>query len=282
MTNNPTSLLYTSPLETFQFAETPDQTFSKKDRYRNDENSIILVLKGAFTQEIDFETYDLSTNQMVFVPRGVIQREDPRQLADAYVIRFQDTFFSEPMLKMIAGFMSHMIFRKRLVLTLSETQTSEFLKLAAVIEQEKQQKFHQNQVFILQNLLLVWLNKMESIAQNFTENNWHIEKGGIFQQFTSLLAHHYREHKEVSYYCDVLQCTAAKLSQIVKTITGKTTNELIIDTILLEAKRDLSYTNKSIKEIAFALGYANQFYFSRLFKSKTSLSPDEFRKRYGL
>ena len=64
-------------------------------------------------------------------------------------------------------------------------------------------------------------------------------------------------------------------------IMGKTTNEIIIDTIILEAKRKLCYSSLSIKEIAYDLGYDNPFYFSRIFKNKEKHSPEEFRKQFS-
>ena len=50
---------------------------------------------------------------------------------------------------------------------------------------------------------------------------------------------------------------------------------------ILDAKRELCYYNKSVKEIAFELGYDNQYYFSRIFKKRTTFSPEEFRKQFA-
>jgi len=62
---------------------------------------------------------------------------------------------------------------------------------------------------------------------------------------------------------------------------GQTAQDVIIDKVLLEAKRELCFTNQSIKEVAFNLGYENQYYFSRIFKKRIDMNPEEFRKQYA-
>ena len=109
-----------------------------------------------------------------------------------------------------------------------------------------------------------------------------MNNGILFQEFVALLDKNYTKQKDVSFYATQLKCTAKKLSQTLTEITGKSTNEIIIDTILLEAKRKLCYSNLSIKEIAFELGYENQFYFSRIFKAKEKQNPEEFSKQFAL
>ncbi|MBL6445087.1 helix-turn-helix transcriptional regulator [Fulvivirga sp. 29W222] len=58
---------------------------------------------------------------------------------------------------------------------------------------------------------------------------------------------------------------------------GITINKLLADKRLTESKKDISFTNKSIKEIAYDFGYKDPAYFNRVFKSHTGLTPTEFR-----
>ncbi|MDL2256864.1 helix-turn-helix transcriptional regulator, partial [Bacteroidales bacterium OttesenSCG-928-I14] len=60
--------------------------------------------------------------------------------------------------------------------------------------------------------------------------------------------------------------------------TGKTVKQHLQDRLLLEAKKEIRLNNKSLKEIAFDLGFNEAAYFSRFFKKQTSLSPLQFRK----
>ena len=66
------------------------------------------------------------------------------------------------------------------------------------------------------------------------------------------------------------------LNRICKECLNKTTSDLIMDRIMLEAKRMLVHSTKSVPEIAEQLGYLDSSYFSRLFKKKCGKTPIEF------
>ncbi|WJS93302.1 AraC family transcriptional regulator [Flavobacterium johnsoniae] len=60
-----------------------------------------------------------------------------------------------------------------------------------------------------------------------------------------------------------------------------TLSDLITERIIVEAKRELYLTNKTVKEIAYELGYDDEYYFSRVFKGKTDISPQLYRDTIG-
>jgi AraC-like DNA-binding protein len=62
----------------------------------------------------------------------------------------------------------------------------------------------------------------------------------------------------------------------------KTPSQLIQERLILEAKKLLHLTRQSIKEIAYALKFQDEFYFSRVFKKVTRVSPQTFRDKTGI
>jgi len=70
------------------------------------------------------------------------------------------------------------------------------------------------------------------------------------------------------------------LNRICKTCLDKTLSQLIIDRIVLEAKRRLAFAKSSVSQIADELGYSNNSYFIRLFKKKTGKTPVEFMQNF--
>lgn len=56
---------------------------------------------------------------------------------------------------------------------------------------------------------------------------------------------------------------------------------MISERIIIEAKRELYLTNKAIKEIAYELGYLDEYYFSRFFKTNADISPQMYRDTVG-
>jgi len=70
------------------------------------------------------------------------------------------------------------------------------------------------------------------------------------------------------------------LNQATSKVLDKSPKELIDDRILLEAKRLLVYGNKSIKEIAFQLGFEEPTNFIKYFRKHIDKTPMEFREKY--
>lgn len=84
--------------------------------------------------------------------------------------------------------------------------------------------------------------------------------------------------KSPAVYASMLNISEVYLNEAVKGATGLSAGEYIRRRIIVEAKRKLTYSSMSAKEIAFALGYEDYAYFSKLFKKYAGKSPVEFRK----
>lgn len=93
-----------------------------------------------------------------------------------------------------------------------------------------------------------------------------------------LIEDRYRTLKRPMEYAKLLNLSPKTLSKLVKMHFGRTLTEVIQERVILEAKRELILTDKLVRQIAFELGYGDEYYFSRLFKKHTSVSPERFRK----
>lgn len=85
----------------------------------------------------------------------------------------------------------------------------------------------------------------------------------------------------VQYISDSLNISSGYLRSLLKTLTGKTTQQLIHEKLIEKAKEKLSTTNLSVSEIAYELGFGHLPSFSKLFKTKTKLTPLEFRQSFN-
>ncbi|MBT2622653.1 helix-turn-helix transcriptional regulator [Chryseobacterium sp. ISL-6] len=85
----------------------------------------------------------------------------------------------------------------------------------------------------------------------------------------------------VPYIADALNLSPKYLTGLLKVLTGQSTQQHIHDKLIEKAKERLSTTNLSVSEIAYELGFEHSQSFSKLFKSKTSLSPIEFRQSFN-
>lgn len=102
----------------------------------------------------------------------------------------------------------------------------------------------------------------------------------INRQFKSLLLSNFRQIKSPAEYATLLNISPSYLNEVVKETTGHPISYWIHQEIILEAKRTLFYTNNTVKEIAYELGYADPSYFIRLFKKTAGSSPQQFRQKY--
>ena len=81
----------------------------------------------------------------------------------------------------------------------------------------------------------------------------------------------------VQHFADALHVSPAYLSDMLRTLTGLTTQQHLHQALIEKAKRLLLTTSLTINETAFQLGFEYPQYFTRLFKSKTGLTPAAFR-----
>lgn len=85
----------------------------------------------------------------------------------------------------------------------------------------------------------------------------------------------------VQYISEALNVSPNYLSGLLKLLTGQSTQQHIHDKLIEKAKEKLSTTGLSISEIAYQMGFEHPQSFSKLFKTKTSLSPLEFRQSFN-
>ena len=117
----------------------------------------------------------------------------------------------------------------------------------------------------------------EQKKEDFTKDSRPVK---ISNKFKSLVVKNYKSMKSPAEYAGLLNITSSYLNEVVKNITGFSATYWIQYEVILEAKRLLCYTDLTVKEISFELGYDDPAYFSRLYHKVTAGTPLTFRKQY--
>lgn len=102
------------------------------------------------------------------------------------------------------------------------------------------------------------------------------------ERFRQLLDLHYLDLHRPQDYAGLLAMSPNNFTKRCTRYFKKPPSALIQERLILEAKKQLHLTRKSIKEIAWALKFQDEFYFSRVFKKFTKVSPQTFRDRTGI
>lgn len=100
-----------------------------------------------------------------------------------------------------------------------------------------------------------------------------------FRQFTELLGEHYKHERSVGFYARQLCITPKYLTTLIKRISGKSVSEWIDNSVILEAKTLLKYSNMSVQEIAYYLNFPNQSFFGSYFKRNAGMSPSQYKAK---
>jgi AraC family transcriptional activator of pobA len=103
----------------------------------------------------------------------------------------------------------------------------------------------------------------------------------ILQDLKDAIEKEFKSKHAPGDYAVLLNISLKALTKITKTHFNKNLTNLITERIIIEAKRELYLTNKSIKELAYELGYEDEYYFSRFFKKNASISPQMYRETVG-
>jgi AraC-like DNA-binding protein len=103
----------------------------------------------------------------------------------------------------------------------------------------------------------------------------------ILQNLKDAIEQHYNTKHSPNDYAELLNITPKALAKVVKGYFNKTLTEMISERIIIEAKRELYLTSKSVKEIAYQLGFTDEHYFSRFFKNNADVSPQLYRETVG-
>lgn len=152
-------------------------------------------------------------------------------------------------------------------------------------------EYHSNIDKFSKQIIIAHIETLLNYAERFYNRQFITrEKSNhqILERLEKLLVDYFNSDDAVSkglptvkYVADTLSVSQKYLSNLLKVITGQNTQQHIHNKLIDKAKEKLSTTNLSVSEIAYELGFEHLQSFSKLFKTKTNLSPLEFRQTFN-
>ena len=122
---------------------------------------------------------------------------------------------------------------------------------------------------------------VEIARLGFAGARWKGAKPGALDETVArlrqLIEDNFRATRNLGAYADWLAMTPDRLNDHCKKVTGVTAGQLVRRRLLVEAKRQLIFTDLSVSEIAYSLNFSDPSYFSRFFRKYAGQTPQQFR-----
>lgn len=260
--------------EDFHLYEGLEQFEDLKESHRDEYHLFCLQEQGTTTVEIDFKRYVVNPSSVVFIRQNQVHRILEFKNATVSMWAISNENLNPGYLKLLEDITP----AKPLTLQAEAfSLISDAVSLCLKLSEKKDEKLHHS-LFADSCSTLTGLIISQYLGQS--KDSDRLSRFEIVTKaFREILELNYLTVKSPSAYAQHLNVSSSYLNECVKNTTGHSVSQHIQQRVILEAKRLLYYTDKSVKEIASGLGYDDFPYFSRLFTKVAGTSALVFRNK---
>ncbi len=249
--------------------------------HRHNYYEILFFIEGSGKHEVDFQFLSIEPNSIHFLSPGQVHLITRSEDYHGYEIVFSRDFYlldlrDKEILLNLPFFNNY---HSEPILNLNKDEFKELLALIQDIRLE----FELKRVIsddIIRSYLHIFLMKCKYYFNLQNSKEFIVDADlNLLSKFKSLVEKNYISFQSVKEYAEMMCISPIVLNNKITKSGGINASDIIIDRIILEAKRLLLFTDLNNKEIAFRLNYDDPSYFSRIFRKKTNLTPTEFREK---
>lgn len=234
--------------------------------------------------------YDFDEGLVSFVaPRQVVRLHISNQATKptGYILAFHPDFlWNTPLAKNIKKY-DFFGYAVNEALFLSEKEEIIIIDLMKNIQQE----YHSNIDAFSQNIIISQIELLLNYCERFYKRQFITRKKNshkILERLEEILDDCFNNENLIDnglptaqYIAGLVNISPNYLGSLLKTLTGRTTQQHIHNKLIEKAKEKLSTTDLSVSEIACELGFEHPQSFNKLFKNKTKVSPLQFRQAFN-
>jgi AraC family transcriptional activator of pobA len=241
----------------------------------------VLIFEGNVTFSIDFNEYSSSGKSLLLLSPNQFFRWVQPESIDIDILIIYNDFYGLGHNENGVTYMSD-FFKSNYDIPYINVSKETFEEIHSIIKKIKRYKQVESNFDI--SIFLSYLQVILALSARDKENKRSLKIDSInrphFEDiiFQNMLEENFLNIKKVSFYASQFGVSVGAFNRKIKSNFGKAPSKLIQERVILEAKRKLHLTNKSIKEIAGSLNFNDELYFSRYFKKQVGISPKYFRK----
>jgi AraC family transcriptional activator of pobA len=244
--------------------------------HMDDHYIFLITLQGTATFHCDMEDFELSAKGLMVVkPFQVHAPKDASNDVRGFFMTVESFLVPNHLREMLENLSAQQQYAK-----FEEGEGTELEDTAALLHRTFTTDSPYKAI-ILNGLLTAFLS--QACALYYKKGNVKpqpkSQAGIITAKFKDLLEQ-YSFLQLPSFYAKKLNITTSHLNHCLNATTGLSVTHWLQNAMITEAKKQIYYTDADSKEIAYALGYDDHTYFSRLFKKITGETPIAFRKKF--
>ncbi|MET3020934.1 AraC family transcriptional regulator [Flavobacterium hydatis] len=247
--------------------------------HKHDFYMVFFVEKGSGFHSIDFTQHTVADNQVYFIRPGQVHNWS----LNVNTTGFQLMVSSE--IVTIFSNLSQLPFFEQSVpscLSLTQEEFQEFKKHLHEIENALPQNDLLTKETVLLRLHLLFKLLQKDYLKQFPEYSFSARPEKVIKNFNTLIDKNFQTETSVNFYANKLSITPNYLNILSQKFLKTSASDVIKERTILEAKRLLTSTDLSIKEIAYQLGFNDNGYFSKVFKKYAGKTPGDFKESYNL
>ena len=253
-------------------------------RFRN----LVLMFceRGELLFELNYTSYTLRENGfLIITPLDILSFENVTHDFSSTVLVLPSEIFS-PVLKDINMLnfkyikQSPVIYLQNEYLALYKQILSTLWQVKGMVAEEEFDKIASMQISSLSVVQQDYYNKY--IAKKDNGYEYIPRKKELFRNFINKLVESRLISREVLFYANKLGVSSGYLNEVCNEVSGHSAKAIINLAVTASLKYELSYTAKSIQELAEDFNFPSQSYFTRYYKRMTGLTPSEFRKERAM
>ena len=244
--------------------------------------SVVLLKKGAGTVLVDLRKYDFRGKTLLKFPIYQPFRIVPVEELEGVLIQLHSEFFSTH------KYQTELPCKKALFKNIDESPVIELTdqeiqrllaplnNVLAEFDFEKMGKYDMAISWI--KIFLIQSSRMK-LGRGEVEMSFVVEEPRLMRHLIGAVEEQFRfKHSPVD-YAGLLNVTVKKLNRIARQYLGKTISSMIMERVIAEARRQLYLSDMPVKQIARDIGFKDEAYFSRVFKTHEGLSPQTYRDK---